>query len=129
MLLVLATPTPAGAETWVSYGKLVEQVRHGNLIRAIINPQRDDVEIKFRNLTEWHAFYPRGQQRELQRMLDARHVRVLFVPRHGVAGKHRAGVHHRLRYVAGAIIAALLLAGGAFWLLRRGSRGGSRPRA
>jgi hypothetical protein len=65
----------------VSYERLLAQVRSGPLIRAIINPARSDAEIKFRNLDEWHAFYPRGAQPTLQRILRERHVRVLFVPR------------------------------------------------
>src|SRR5664280_2877067 len=71
--------------TWVSYPVLLAQVRSGPLIRAIINPSRGDVEIKFRNLEAWHAFYPAGAQAGLQRLLRARHIRLLFVARHSTA--------------------------------------------
>jgi hypothetical protein len=129
MLCALAAPASAAAETWVSYPALLQQVRHGDLIRAIINPQRADVEIKFRNLSEWHAFYPRGAQSTLQRLLHARHVRLKFVPRHHAGAKHRAPVHHHLRYIAAGVLAALLLAGATLLVVRRRAPGRSQPTA
>jgi len=102
-----ATPT-----IWVSYPVLLAQVRSGPLIRAIINAWRRDVEIKFRNLNEWHAVYPAGAQPELQRLLRARHIRLLFVPRPRAKAPRPATVHHHLRYIAAgaiAILAALAL--------------------
>jgi hypothetical protein len=119
LLGVLVMASPASATTWVSFPALLEQVKSGPLIRAIINPARGDVEIKFRNLSEWHAFYPRAEQSELQRLLDARHIRVLFVPRHPAAKP--AAAHHHLRYIAAAALAACVLGGGTAYLLRRRS--------
>ena len=108
--------------TWVSYPVLLAQVRSGPLIRAIINPSRGDVEIKFRNLDEWHASYPAGAQPELQRLLRARHVRLLFVPAHRATASRPAAVHHHLRYIAGGAIALLAaLALGLFLYRRRRS--------
>lgn len=117
---LLSLPASAHAETWVSFPALLHQVRTGPLIRAIINPARGDIEIKFRNLSEWHAYYPPGAQRELQRLLHARHVRVLFVPHHRAAHRH-VSVHHRLRYIAAGVLAVCLLAALALLLLRRRS--------
>lgn len=116
---LLAAAPAARAETWVSFPTLLHEVRSGDLIRAIINPARHDIEIKFRNLSEWHAYYPAGEQSELQRLLDARHVRVLFVPRHRAAQAKHTIVHHHLRYIAAAVLGACLLAAGAILLLRR----------
>jgi len=120
LLGVLVMASPACATTWVSFPALLAQVKSGPLIRAIINPARGDVEIKFRNLSEWHAFYPPAEQAELQRLLDARHIRVLFVPRHRAAAKP-AAAHHHLRYIAAAALAACVLGGGTAYLLRRRS--------
>jgi hypothetical protein len=116
--LAAVATSPARAETWVSYPTLLAQVRSGPLIRAIINPDRKDVEIKFRNLDEWHAYYPAGAQAELQRVLDSRHVRILFVPHHR-ATVRAAAVHHRLRYIAGGAVAALAIAAAGWFALRR----------
>jgi hypothetical protein len=119
-------PTQAAAATWVSYPALLAQVRSGPLIRAIINPARGDVEIKFRDLSEWHAYYPAGAQPMLQRLLHARHIRVLFVPRHPARPSGPATVHHHLRYIAAGVIGVLaLLAAGAFLRSRRGRRAGA----
>ena len=115
--------TPAVAATWVSYPELLTQVRSGPLIRAIINPQRGDVEIKFRDLSEWHAFYPAGARPTLLRLLYARHIRVLFVPRHPASKARPATVHHRLRYIAAGLIVAAAVIGAGFVLYRRRSHG------
>ena len=121
---VLAAVPAAAAETWVSFSAVLAQVKSGPLIRAIINPQRGDVEIKFRNLNEWHAFYPPADQAELQRLLDARHVRVLFVPRHQAAAVRPAAgaVHHPLRDGLILALAAVAASAGVYLLWRRRAR-------
>jgi hypothetical protein len=123
------TATRAAAATWVSYPVLLAQVRSGPLIRAIINPARRDVEIKFRDLAEWHAFYPPSAQPELQRLLRARHVRVLFVPRHPASAARPAPVHHHLRYIAAGVIGVLTVLTAGALLYRRRRRDGVPGRA
>jgi len=117
--LLVAASAGAYPETWVSYTRLLAQARSGPLIRAIINPQRKDVEIKFTNLDEWHAYYPPGAQARLQRLFDARHIRLLFVRAHETAARRPVVVHHHLRYIAGGVAAALIVCAGAFALWRR----------
>jgi hypothetical protein len=121
--IVLAAPARAHAATQVSYPALLEQVKTGALIRAIINRGRGDIEIKFRDLSEWEALYPPGAQRELQRILHQRHIRVIFASRRKAKAKPRA-VHHHLRYIAAGILGGLVLLGAAWALVRR-----RRPRA
>jgi hypothetical protein len=120
--LLASASAAAYPETWVPYGQVLAQVRSGPLIRAIINPIRGDIEIKFRNLDEWHAFYPRPEQQMLQRTLAARHIHTIFVARYHGAPAKPAAVHHHLRYIAAAAVAALALAGGVLLLLRRRRR-------
>jgi len=124
---LLAAPS-APAARWVSYQTLLGQVRSGALIRAVINRERQDIEIKFRDLSEWEAFYPRGAQSTLQRLLHERHIRVLFASRPHAAHTRPAAVHHHLRYIAAAVIGALALIGGAAYLYSRRRRS-SRRRA
>jgi len=113
-------PTPAVAATPVSYPALLSQVESGPVIRAIINPRRSDVEIKFRDLSEWEAFFPAGAQPTLQRLLHARHIRVLFASRHAAMSRANPTVHHHLRYIAaGMIVALAVIGGGAFLYLRQ----------
>jgi hypothetical protein len=123
--LLACAPAAAYPETWVPYQQVLAQVRSGPLIRAIINPIRGDIEIKFRNLDEGHAFYPRAQQPMLQRTLAARHIHTIFVARPH-ARSHPAAVHHHLRYIAAAVLALLALLGGALLVRsrRRRARGG-----
>jgi hypothetical protein len=60
LALLAGAPAQALAARAVSYSALLREVRSGPLIRAIINPARGDIEIKFRDLSEWEAFYPPG---------------------------------------------------------------------
>lgn len=123
--LVALLAAPARAATWVSYSSLLGQARTGPVIRAIINPGRRDVEIKFKDLSEWHAFYPPGQQPALQRLFHQRHIRLLFASRRARSAAHvgkPAAVHHHLRYIAAGVAAALALLAGAGLAYRRRRR-------
>jgi ATP-dependent Zn protease len=118
-LIALAIPAQAQAAKQVSYPELLQQVKAGALIRAVINRKRSAIEIKFRDLSEWEAIYPPGAQHELQRILRGRHVRVIFASRRKAKAKPHS-VHHHLRYIAAGILAALVLIGaGWFFIARR----------
>jgi hypothetical protein len=120
LALMLAAPrAPALAATQVSYPELLREIRSGPLIRAVINPARGDIEIKFRNLSEWEAFYPAGAQPSLQRLLRARHIHVIFASRHRALAVPARTVHHHLRYIAAAVLGALLLLGAGALVYRR----------
>src|SRR5439155_9615291 len=69
LAVTLAVPTPAHAAKQVGYPALLHQIQSGPLIRAIINRKAGHIEIKFRDLSEWEASYPRGAQPYLQRLL------------------------------------------------------------
>src|SRR4030081_667098 len=110
-LLVLA-PAGARAATPVTYEQLLHQIYSGPVIRAIINRPRGDIEIKFRDLSEWESRYPRSAQPMIQRLLHQRHIRVLFAARpHSARPRPAAVHHHHLRYIAAAALAGLLLIG------------------
>jgi hypothetical protein len=119
LAMTLAVPVPARAATQVSYPALLHQIESGPLIRAIINRRAGHIEIKFRDLSEWEASYPRGAQRQLQRLLHERHIGVIFASRHRAARAKPRSVHHHLRYIAAGILGALVLGGGASLYLRR----------
>lgn len=123
LALLLALSASAQAAQRVSYPALLHQIESGPLIRVIINRAGGDIEIKFRNLNEWKAPYPRAAQAHLQQILRARHIHVIFAapPRH--VARPRA-VHHHLRYIADGVLGAILLVAAAWLLLRR-----RRPRA
>jgi hypothetical protein len=118
LVAVLAAPATAQAAKPVSYAELLAQVQRGPLIRAIINRKRSDIEIKFRDLSEWEAFYPPGAQPLLQRLLHERHIRVIFASSHRAKAKPKA-VHHHLRYIAAGVLGALALVAIAWLLIRR----------
>jgi hypothetical protein len=126
---VALAPVSALAATPVSYPELLNQIRSGPVIRAIINRTRGDIEIKFRDLSEWEAFYPRAAQPMLQRLLHERHIRVLFASRPHAAHARPAAVHHHLRYIAAAVLGALALIGAAAYLYSRRRPGRRRAGA
>jgi hypothetical protein len=114
LLAVLgATATPGLAATQVGYPALLREIESGPLIRAVINRTRGDIEIKFRNLSEWEAFYPPGAQPGLQRLLHARHIRVIFATRPATTKTNPKAVHHHLRYIAAGVLGVLAVLGGA----------------
>src|SRR5438270_177265 len=102
--LLLAAAVPAHAAQQVSYPTLLQQIKSGPLIRAVINRKRSAIEIKFRDLSEWEAFYPPGAQPMLQRLLHERHIRVIFASRHHATHAKPRAVHHHLRYIAAGIL-------------------------
>src|SRR5205823_14743911 len=60
--------------------------------------------------------YPSGDQRTLQRTLHARHIPIIFSARpHAHAGA--PPVHHRLRYITTAVLAAALAIGTALFFV------------
>jgi hypothetical protein len=104
----LAVPPAASAARIVTYPVLLEQVRHGPLLRAVINRAGQDIEIKFRNLEEWKSPFPPGAQPMLQRILHERHVHVIFATTRRQHPPPRP-VHHHLRYIAAGILAAAIV--------------------
>jgi hypothetical protein len=132
-IALLSPPAPAASVTagqvWVPYPRLLAQLRSGPLIRVIVNPARMDVEIKFPNLDEWHAYYPAGAESEIQRLVRARHVHVIYVPRPKAAAATQttpAG-GHPLRWALAGVAAAVALAGAAAIVLRARRRRRDAP--
>lgn len=119
------TAAPSVAATQVSYPVLLREIKSGPLIRAVINRTRGDIEIKFRNLSEWEAFYPPGAQPMLQRLLHARHIRVIFATRPTASKPKPMAVHHHLRYIAVGVLGALVVLGGATFAYERRRRTGA----
>jgi LPXTG-motif cell wall-anchored protein len=130
LLVPALAPSGARAATPASYRQVLRQIRTGPVIRAIINRPRGDIEIKFRDLSEWESSYPRSAQPMLQRLLHRRHIRVLFAARPRSSTVHRAAAHHHLRYIAAAVLGLLLIGAGGYVLSRRRRRsGGARAGA
>ncbi|HEV2981427.1 MAG TPA: hypothetical protein VGX51_08340 [Solirubrobacteraceae bacterium] len=118
LLATVAVPSTARAAKPVSYPEVLAQIEHGPLIRAVINRRLSHVEIKFRDLSEWEAVYPAGAQPLLQRLLNQRHIHVIFASSHHAKATPKP-VHHHLRYIAAGVLGALALAGVAWLLIRR----------
>ena len=113
------SPAAAHAATPVSYPQLLHEIRSGPVIRAIINRARGDIEIKFRDLSEWESPYPRPAQPMLQALMRRRRIRVLFAARPHAARPRATPAHHHLRYIALAALGVLLIIAAGYATLRR----------
>ena len=118
--------SPAIGARPATYAEVLKQISSGPVIRAIINRTRGDIEIKFRDLSEWEAFYPPGAQPRLQRLLRERHIRTLFAARPRPAHRKAGPVHHHLRYIAAGVAGVLAVIGLILYVYSRG-RPASRP--
>ncbi len=99
----------AHAFSWVSYPALVEQIRSGRVIRVIVNRELHDAEIKFRNLYEWKARFAPSQETPLVSLVRGRHIPLIFAAPPRSAHAAAPAVHHRLRWIATAVLLATLL--------------------
>ena len=120
---------PAMAARPATYPEVLAQIRTGPVIRAIINRIRGDVEIKFRDLSEWEAFYPPGAQPVLQRLLRERHIRTLFAARPHPAHRKPGPVHHHLRYIAAGVVGVLAVIAIILYVYSRGRPASRQPGA
>ena len=65
-------------------------------------------------------FYPKGQEPRVRKQLAAKHIPVTVLTHSAaVAEANKKPVHHKLRYIAGGIVLALIVIAGVVLLARR----------
>ena len=126
MLFALVLPAASLATTikmTETYATVVSQIDSGQVIRAVVNRYRDDIKVTMHDGTEQESLYPAAQESALVRKLHAHHIRVRFARR--PVHKKPAAVHHRLRYIAAGVLAALIVVGGGAYVVSRRSSPGA----
>ena len=124
LLGALSLAAPAGAATPV-YEKESEQVWEQQLaarrIRsATINKFLQTVRMTLKDGRHVIFKYPKGQEPRVLKQLTAKHIRVTVLTHSAaVAEAKKKPVHHKLRYIAGGIVLALIVIAGVVLLVRR----------
>jgi ATP-dependent Zn protease len=118
-LLAVAVAAPAGAavQSTESYTALVGQIDAGKVAKATINKLPHDVKVTLKDGSIQTVLYPSRQEKTLEASLRSHGALVKFAKH---KKKHKATVaHHRLRYIAGGLLAALIVLGGGAYVFSR----------
>jgi ATP-dependent Zn protease len=107
----LAAPPPVTE----SFSTFKAQVAAGQVRDAVFNKKAHTAHIVLKNLQRQEISYPSHQFAQLSAELKAKGAHVVVK---GSASKAKP-VHHKLRYIAGAIVIVALIGIGVLLLLRR----------
>ena len=94
-----------------SYSALQGQISSRQVKAATVVPKTHTANVKLRTGVKYRVTYPAGTDLAASLRAHGAHVRVKKAP--------TAGSHIRLRYVVLAVVAALAIAGGVAYLVRR----------
>jgi hypothetical protein len=122
---LLPTTAASAAEGTVHYVKesLTEyehQLAAGQIAAATINRRIATVRLTLKNGEHFLVHYGRHQEPALAAALAAKHVPVTILkPAEQIAEAKKTPVHHKLRYIAGGILIAVIVVVGAVLLVDR----------
>jgi hypothetical protein len=128
-LALAATASVALAEEAVHYTKesqqaYEEQLAHNEVVAATFNKRIRSLHITLKNGTHVLVHYPPKDEPALAAALTAKHIPVtVLTPAQAKSEASKAPVHHKLRYIAGGIlIAIIVIVGGVLLFDRRRKR-------
>jgi ATP-dependent Zn protease len=111
LLLGGAAPSEAAVKAkHESFSALQAQISSGQVKQATISKKKHTVSVKLKNGAKYKATYPAASDPTATLRAHGARVRVKAAP---------ASSHLRLRYIVLAVAAALALAGGVAYLVRR----------
>ena len=113
LFVVAALAAPAAAATHAkqeSYADFQSQLSSGQVKAATVVPKKHTANVKLRNGVKYRVTYPPTADPVAALRAHGAHVRVK---------KTASSSHVRLRYIVLAVVAALALAGGVAYLVRR----------
>jgi ATP-dependent Zn protease len=122
-LLVLAGAATAQGAAKVkheSFSALQAQIAAGQVKQATVSKKKHVVTVKLKDGSKYKASYPAAADPTASLRAHGAHVRVKAAP---------ASSHVRLRYIVLAVVAALAIAGGVAYLVRRRRTTGPGPAA
>ena len=128
-LLCLALAVSAGAagaaEATVHYTKesiqgYEQQLASGQIVSATFNKKIRALHLELKDGSHWKVTYPPKDEPTLAAALAAKHVQVTILkPAAAEAESKKAPVKHKLRYIAGGILIAVVIIVGAVLLVDR----------
>ena len=113
LVVVASLAPPAGAAAHArqeSYSDFQSQVSSGQVKAATVVPKKHSANVKLRDGVKYRVTYPANADPVAALRAHGAHVRVK---------KTASGSHVRLRYIVVAVVAALAIAGGVAYLVRR----------
>ncbi|MFI5037432.1 MAG: hypothetical protein ACHP93_03050 [Solirubrobacterales bacterium] len=124
-LALLTVPASAGATEAVHYtaesmAAFEQQMNTGQIQTAVFNRKVRSIRLTLKSSEHVLVHYPKGHAPALEATLKAKHVAVSQLSE-ALANKELKAkpVHHKLRYIAGGIVIAVIVVVGAVLLINR----------
>ena len=124
VLAALSLAAAAGAATPVyvkeSEAAWEQQLAAGQIESATINKFLQSVRTTLKDGRYVLVHYPKGQEPRVLKQLAGKHIHVTVLTHSAaVAEAKKKPIHHKLRYIAGGIVLALIVIAGVVLLARR----------
>jgi hypothetical protein len=126
--LLLLAVAPAAAE--IKYVRITEpewkaQLTSGQIASVIINKRAQSLRTTLKDGRYVLANYPKHQSPRVESELREHHVPFTVLSKTQAESlAKKAPVHHKIRYIAGGILIAIIVVVGAVLYIRRRGRGG-----
>jgi hypothetical protein len=124
-LCVLVAAPAALAATYVheSTAQYEKQLGAGEIVSATFNRRARSVHLELKNGEKALIKYGKGEEPKYDSQLTAHHVTVTVLkPSAALAEVKKAPVHHKIRYIVGGILIAVIVIVGAVLLFNRRRR-------
>jgi hypothetical protein len=125
LCLALALPAAANAEETVTYTRETAptyeaQLAHHEISSATFNKKIRRMHLTLTNGQHVFIHYKPKESRKLEAELKAHNVSFSsLTPTEAKAEQKKLPVHHKLRYIVGGIVIALVIVGAAVFFIRR----------
>jgi ATP-dependent Zn protease len=120
-VLALSVGTAAGAVKYSpeSFSEYETQLTGGQIHEVTINKRLRTVRVTLNDGRHVLAKYAPGEEPRVRSELEAKHVAVSVLNSAQAKPKSTKPVHHKLRYIAGGILIAIVVIVGGVWLYNR----------
>jgi len=126
--LLLLAVAPAAAEIKYQHESEQEwkaQLTSGQIASVIINKRAQSLRTTLKDGRYVLASYPKHESRRAESELREHHVPFTVLSKTQAASlAKKVPVHHKIRYIAGGILIAIIVVVGAVLFIRRRGRGG-----
>jgi hypothetical protein len=123
-VLALGAGSAAGAVKYApeSFSEYEAQLKAGQIHEVTINKRLRTVRVTLADGRHVLAKYAPGEEPRVRSELEAKHVAVAVLNSSQGKPKSKKPVHHKLRYIAGGILIAIIVIVGGVWLYNRRRR-------
>jgi hypothetical protein len=125
LILALSAPAASAAEETIKYTKESQQAYEQQLAKreikeAVINKRLRRLRMTLKDGRHVLYRYPAKGEPALAAQLKARHVPVtILTPAEAKREESKIPRHHKIRYIAGGVLLAIVVIGGAAFLINR----------